>query len=218
MDADVYDEDYFLRGRQSGKSLYQDYRWLPELTVPMVSRIVAHCGIEKSHTILDFGCSRGYIVRAFRELGYQAYGVDVSEWAVKNADESVGKYCWLQKGAAMLSAYEDAPFWPTEFDWVIAKDVLEHVPNVASVIDDLRQNAKIGIFAVVPLSSIDGKRYEVEEYEKDITHIHRLSLKTWAGMFMLPEWTVEASYRVGGVKDNYASWAMGNGFIKAVRQ
>ena len=32
-----YDEDYFLRGKQTGKSLYEDYRWLPELTRPMVA-------------------------------------------------------------------------------------------------------------------------------------------------------------------------------------
>src|SRR5436305_1382867 len=84
-----YDEDYFLRGKESGKSLYSDYRWLPELTIPMVCAMIRHLGIGPDDTVLDFGCARGYVVKAFQELGYIAYGYDTSEWAVQNADPAV---------------------------------------------------------------------------------------------------------------------------------
>ena len=30
-----FDEDYYERGAETGKSLYSHYRWMPELTIPM---------------------------------------------------------------------------------------------------------------------------------------------------------------------------------------
>src|SRR5579862_3672374 len=91
-DGSVYDESYFLRGKESGKSLYENYRWMPDLTIPMVQRIIEHCGIRRGDSILDFGCARGYVVRAFRELGYNAYGYDISRWAIENADLAAYPY------------------------------------------------------------------------------------------------------------------------------
>lgn len=203
--SDAYDEDYFMRGKESGKSLYHDYRWLPDLTIPMVKRMIDHLGIRKDQTILDFGCARGYTVKAFRQLGYLAFGVDSSKWAIENCDPEVKEYVW--EGSIT-----------ERIDWVIAKDVLEHVKPVQSTIKQLMQCARIGVFAVVPLEGPRGK-YVVPDYELDITHIHRKQLKWWAAYFMDVGWSVTASYRVRGIKDNYyqPDWVKGNGFITARR-
>ena len=48
-----------------------------------------------------------------------------------------------------------------------------------------------------------------------MTHRQRLTLASWARLFIEPGWRVEASYRVPGVKDNYAQHARGNGFVTA---
>lgn len=202
----MYDADYFLRGKETGKSLYENYRWLPELTIPMVEAIIAHCGIDKADHILDFGCARGYIVRAFYELGYDAWGYDTSEWALENADPKIKNRL---RNDELLSCYD--------YEWIIAKDVLEHVPRVADVIEELMAMATIGLFIVVPLAMFDGQPYVVSDYEKDVTHIHRFSLGTWTRFFIQPGWAVTASYKVPGVKDNYSQYAKGNGFITCRR-
>lgn len=207
--SEVYDADYYLRGTTSGKSLYCDYRWLPRLTIPMVKRIIEHCGIEKNHRVLDFGCARGYVVRAFRELGFNAFGADVSEWALANADEAA--YPFVDTVQAMLKNSDD------KYDWIVAKDVLEHVVDVQNVINDIMASAQVGVFAVVPLSLFDGHPYVVASYEQDVTHVHRLCLGTWAGMFMRPGWSVDGRYALSGVKGNYASWEKGNGFLTCRR-
>lgn len=205
-----YDADYFLRGIETGKSLYQGYQWLPDLTIPMVVRVIAHCGIKPNHTILDFGCSRGYVVRAFREMGYDAWGVDISEWAVKNCDETVRPF---------IATHSYVPRCSRTYDWIIAKDVLEHIPMVQETIHDLMRASRIGVFAVVPLSEKDGDPYLFPDYEKDITHIHRLTLASWATMFMKPGWSVEGRFHVEGIKENkvYACYEKGNGFVTARR-
>lgn len=206
-----YDADYFLRGKESGKSLYTDYRWMPELTISMVEVMIDYLGIRKGDRILDFGCARGYTVKAFRKLGYEAFGIDVSEWAIRNADEEIKPFLNWTNNSPLLQ--------PEEFDWIIAKDVLEHIPTCVATVSYLMQSASVGVFAVVPLSAKDGAPYVVEDYEKDITHIHRLTLSTWTQMFTRTDWLVEALYRIEGIKDNYykPGWEAANGFITAQR-
>ena len=203
-----YDEDYFLRGKETGKSLYKDYRWLPDLTVPMCERIAEHCEMEMTDRILDFGCARGYSVKAFRILGFEAWGVDVSSWAISNADPDVRDYVSLEWPAAPV-------------DWIIAKDVLEHISFHAleDVVQQLFQ-ARKGILVVVPLAfrpSISEKwQYVVPEYEADVTHVVRWPLEVWTDLFLkfMPAgWQIQAQYRVKGIKDNYSQFEKGNGFI-----
>src|SRR6185295_5944869 len=107
----------------------------------------------------------------------------------------------------------------------IAKDVLEHVqserafpgPTLAETVVSFLKYARKGIFVVVPLARPQAnvqRRYMIEDYEKDVTHCQRLTLPEWAGMFMQPGWSVMASFRVPGVKDNWyrQGWEYGNGF------
>ena len=209
MNGAEYDAEYFLRGKESGKSLYEDYRWMPGLTIPMAQAIVTHCRMPKGTKVLDFGCARGYLVKALHEIGYNGFGIDVSQWAIDNCDP---------EASGLVSLHSRTDPYPSA-EWIIAKDVLEHVPSVRFVINDLMMMAEKGLFVVVPLSRFDNGRYVIEEYEKDVTHIHRLTLATWVGMFLQPGWRVEAAYRLPGVKDNYArpGWEYGNGFVTARR-
>ena len=201
-----YDADYFLRGKETGKSLYTAYRWLPDLTIPMVCAMIRHLEIAHDASVLDFGCARGYVVRAFREMGYNAWGYDVSRWAIENADESVRE--WL--------ICNESALFGRSFDWVIAKDVLEHVKDLDAAVDLLMDCAVDGVFAVVPLSH-NAMTYDVADYDLDVTHVHRRPLSWWVSHFHRPGWSVEGCYRVRGVKDNYAEYPTGNGFIVARR-
>ena len=87
-----FDREYFEQGPMTGKSLYTNYRWLPELTLPLCHHIVTYCGIESEERILDFGCAKGFVVHGLRLLGYEAFGVDVSEYAIAQAPKEVNGY------------------------------------------------------------------------------------------------------------------------------
>ena len=202
-----YDENYYMRGKELGISGYTSYSWLPDMTVPMAGAIVTHCRMMDTDRILDFGCARGYLVKALRMLGYDTYGVDVSQWATENCDEEVREY---------VSVADDEDDLP-KVDWIIAKDVLEHIPYVSYTVSRLMACAEKGVFIVVPLSPHEASPYVVPDYEGDATHCQRRTLSGWIDMFIRPGWSVEASYRVPGIKDNYASWEKGNGFLTARR-
>lgn len=208
MDA-RYDADYFLRGKATGKSLYENYRWLPDLTIPMAERITEHLGIEIDDSILDFGCARGYVVRALLELDFEnVRGLDVSEWALKNCDPKV-------KGKLSNT-------WPDQVDWIIAKDVLEHVPlnELGGILERMAAVARKGVFIVVPLSSDMSMPYIVRDYEEDVTHVIRWPLTAWVSELHAAfdhTWEISARYRVVGIKDNYSQWQRGNGFLTVRR-
>jgi len=107
----------------------------------------------------------------------------------------------------------------SDYDWIIAKDVLEHIPDVRLTVKHLMQHADTGIFAVVPLSKENHAPYVIPDYEKDVTHCQRLDLATWAMMFMEPGWHVTAAYQMAWIKENWyrPEWDYGNGFIVARR-
>jgi hypothetical protein len=209
--AAKYDYDYFVRGKEAGVSLYEDYRWLPELTIPMVKAIQLHLGIKPGHTVCDFGCARGYVVKAFRRIGVEAFGMDASEWAIANCDPAVKPFVLLGTSPRFR-----------HYDWMIAKDVLEHVDEaeLEALVPELLAAARCGVFVVVPLSPARGAPYVCPDYEKDVTHVVRWDLATWADLFQRhggSRFTVRTSHAVPGVKENWSEWPQSNGFLSLVR-
>lgn len=208
--VDPYSKSYYLYGKRTGLSLYENFRWLPELTIPMCKRIVEFLGADANDTFLDFGCARGYSVKALRQLGYEAYGIDISDWAIRNCDFEVRDF--VTRGNVPLA----------DFDWILAKDVLEHIPN-----DDLEHVLKVfgncatkGVFIVVPLSYEDNTPYVAPEYEKDVTHVQRRTLCSWCDLIhehVGSRFKIVGRYILDGVKDNWAHYPKANGFITAIR-
>ncbi len=213
LDSSIYDDRYYLHGKENHLSLYENYRWLPTLSKSMVVIIAQKLGITTEDTILDFGAARGYIVRAFRELGYQAWGVDASAWAIENCDPAVKQY--VSRVPEMSGFDTRGTTYLDEYDYVIAKDVLEHIPKftLQNTIEQLIKSARKGLFVVVPLSPSDGEPYVAPEYEQDVTHCQRLTLDSWVALLTYHGFCTTGVYRIPGVKDNYAQFAEGNGFI-----
>lgn len=198
----LFDADYYERGLEKGISGYSNYRWMPELTIPMCATLNETLGITRQDRILDFGCAKGYAVRAFRLLYRQAWGYDISPYAVQAADTEVRKFVSNKMPSGT-------------FDWVIAKDVFEHIDynSIEQVIQRLSAKGK-KLFCVVPLGA-DGK-FVVPSYDLDMTHRIREPLTWWISLLTRNGFDVRsASYAHFGLKMNYAKWKLGNGFIVA---
>ena len=201
---EVYDEDYFERGIATGKSLYENYRWIPELTIPMTMAIIDYLGIKRGDSVIDFGCAKGFMVKALRMLGRDAMGIDVSRYAISNADPDVRGCCFRR-----VNGYAPCPELP--FDFCIAKDVFEHI-EPASLALDLHNITVDCLFVIVPLA--ENGRYRVPAYEMDSTHINRWSTDEWTVFFTENGWRLTGfEYRIPGIKDNWASFEKGNGFF-----
>lgn len=216
VDDTPYSEDYFERGVEKGLSLYTDYRWMGRPTIDMCNRIAEYIDLAAGDAVLDFGCAKGFVVKALRVLGYQAWGTDISRYAIDCVDPDVAQYCWWTRRMDVdgLVPPSAAAAW-SAYDSVIAKDVLEHIP-AAQLPDLLRALAEVSrsLFVAVPLG--DGERYFIEEYELDRTHVVRQPTDWWCSTLELSGWRVrDHRHRLNGVKDHWATYPLGNLFVSA---
>ena len=198
-----FDREYYEQGTMTGKSLYTNYRWLPELTLPLAHHIAVDCNLDKHQTICDFGCAKGYLVYALRLLGYESYGVDISKYAISKAPKEVNGHVTCIEPLAEFGFY----------DWIICKDILEHIPyeDIDSQLMMLRNSCK-KMMVMVPLG--DGEKYFIDAYEKDVTHAIRENLDWWIRLFESVGFKIaKASYEMGPYKENWQIHPTGNGFF-----
>jgi 2-polyprenyl-3-methyl-5-hydroxy-6-metoxy-1,4-benzoquinol methylase len=70
-------------------------------------------------SVLDAGCAMGFLVEALRERGVEAWGIDVSEYAISQVHESAKEFCEVGSLAEPLSR---------RYDLIVSIEVLEHIP------------------------------------------------------------------------------------------
>lgn len=75
-------------------------------------------------TVLDAGCAWGFLVECLRNRGVEAWGVDISEYAIEHVQPEIRPYCHV----GSLSEPLPEPL-PKEFDLVVTIEVLEHMPE-----------------------------------------------------------------------------------------
>jgi len=170
-----YDEGYFMNGITTQKSNYQNYRWIPEKIRSEIDTIIELLELTHDQVIIDYGAAFGFYVKAFREKGFNAYGVDFSPYAVKQSqkDPETADYMVCSRNIIKVGL--------KTIDWVIAKDVLEHL-TLDDLFDFLREVKEIGadLFVMVPLAKYDGGRYIIVQSENDKGHILRRSENWWS--------------------------------------
>ena len=148
---------------------YFDDRYNHEEYYPLMKEI-AKClkSICFPTYVLDVGCAMGYLVKAFQDLGVKSIGVDVSEYALKNAivDE------------VFLMDAEKLGFKRNSFDLITAMDVVEHLEKPKKFASEAYRILKPSgyLFVVTPKpNTLDAK--------KDPTHISIFPEKEWLKIF-----------------------------------
>lgn len=200
-DGNFYDEDYFERGRASGKSWFENYRWLPNRSFREAIAIIDHLKLDKNSFILDVGCAKGFLVKALRELEIKAEGCDVSGYALSFAPDG----CWVS---------DNFDAWQTRakrYTHAFLKDVLEHntPEQLHNTLLAIGFVAPI-LMAIVPLG--DGGKYRIGEYHLDVSHILIQDEKWWIKRFEESDWKVKSkTYHIAGIKDNWQHHARGVG-------
>ena len=210
--SEYFNEDYYERGAETGKSLYSHYRWMPELTIPMAHHIAKYMDLDDNEKVLDFGCAKGFTVKALRLLGYKAYGVDVSEYAVSQIEEHTRKWCGVIKPQEPLVCAEFG------YDWILCKDILEHVPyeHISKQMEVFYRGGK-NLFIIVPIGR-NGK-YLIDSYEQDKSHFIKEDIDWWCNEVVDAGFDIaKATYDLGPFKKNWQFEPEGNALIIANRR
>ncbi len=113
-----YGQSYFDGPREYGYGGYfYDGRWKP-----VARDIVDHFGLKRGDRVLDIGCAKGFLVKDLLGLGIDAYGLDVSSYALINCEPEV-------IGRLHLGSAEHTPFPDASFSAVISINTLHNLPR-----------------------------------------------------------------------------------------
>jgi len=117
--ADFYGEPYYRGRGQEGAGSPADPS--DEASVERVADGIAH-EID-AQRVLDAGCATGRLVDALRRRGVDAWGLDISPWAIKQIADELQPYCSVGSVTDPLTR---------SYDLVTCIDVLDHLPPAAA--------------------------------------------------------------------------------------
>lgn len=115
-------------------------------------------------TVLDAGCAKGFLVEQLRRRGTPAWGVDISDYAISQAHDSIRTFCSVGSIAA--------PF-ERRYDLITCIEVVEHMPalEAARAIENLCAHSDDILFSSSP-----------HDYA-EVTHINVQPAEYWAEVF-----------------------------------
>ncbi len=119
-----YGQAYFDGTRDTGYGGYRcDGRW-----VPIAEDIVQHFGLKPGQRVLDVGGAKGFLVKDLMKAcpGLEAFGLDISEYAVMNCEPEV-------VGRMHLGDCRKLPFPDGSFDAVISINAIHNVDRADCV-------------------------------------------------------------------------------------
>ena len=151
-DGKLFDDYYYAHG--CGAPYRRDEGWLAQFG-RIADAIVREI---QPHTVLDVGCAIGLLVETLRQRGVEAYGVDVSEYAIEQVHPSVRTYCRV--GGAT------EPFG-RRYDLITCIEVLEHMPpeQAQGAIANLCAHADGVLFSSSPLDYAEVTHFNVQPPE-----------------------------------------------------
>ena len=156
--SQLYDEQYFLHG--CGSPYERSDEWL-QFFGAIADRIVR--GISPG-SVLDVGCAMGFLVEGLRDRGVEAYGLDVSEYAIEHVRDDLKSCCWV--GSVLDSL-------PRRYDLVVCIEVLEHLRP---------QDAETAVAHLCAAGSDILVSSSPSDYD-EVTHFNVQPPEYWASLF-----------------------------------
>ena len=128
-------------------------------------------------TVLDAGCAWGLLVECLRARGVEAYGVDISEYAIQHVHADIQQYCRVGSITDPL---------PQRYDLIVSIEVFEHMPpaDLEQAIANLCQYSDNIVMSSTPL-----------DY-KEATHLNVQPPDYWARQFARHQFIRDLDYDV----------------------
>lgn len=137
MDELDFGEEYFLH--DCGRPYRRDEHWLS-----FFSRIADHIVREiRPRRVLDAGCAMGLLVEALRERGVEAFGLDLSSYAIARVPAPVREFCWQ---ASITDELDE------RYDLIVCQEVLPHLPldDAERAVANFCRHSDDVLFSVMP--------------------------------------------------------------------
>lgn len=129
---------------------------------------------QSNATTLDIGCFNGFFVKKLLSLGYDARGIDFNKSAVAYGREKLGLDARVST-QTLEKLFEQGD----RFDVITLFEVLEHLPDVRGVLDDVAKLLKDG--GVIIISTPNNKMCWRPALDYPPHHLSRFTMKSLEG-------------------------------------
>jgi SAM-dependent methyltransferase len=169
-----FDESYFKTEAYAQVSFnkYSQYWWSNRYYALLVRRHASGHG-----RLLEVGCGLGHLLTWLVD-SYQVFGTDINAWALEQARQNVP-----QGHFVLLSAENMGSFFDQAFQVVIAKHVVEHLPNPEQAIAEMSRVLAPGGLLLIATPNLDSPMRLRKQSGwigyKDPTHISLKSPSEW---------------------------------------
>ncbi len=112
----LYGQEYFDGSRDYGYGGYKyDGRWQP-----VAKDIIDYFKLNKGDKVLDIGCAKGFLVKDLCDLGIEAIGIDISQYAINNSIDGLKDRLYLANASKL-------PFPNDTFDAVLSINTIHNL-------------------------------------------------------------------------------------------
>jgi GT2 family glycosyltransferase len=141
MPVSKYGPDYYEANGRLGPSQYcrENLHWL-QFFGAIADELIRQLN---PRTVLDVGCAKGFLVESLRDRGVEAWGFDVSDYAISEVRPDIRPFCWV--GTPKTSISKD-------YDLITCIEVCEHLtqPEAEEAIRQMTMHADTILFSSTP--------------------------------------------------------------------
>jgi SAM-dependent methyltransferase len=168
--------DYFDGDRIHG---YGGFNYLERFWKPVIPTIIEHYQIDNSSKVLDVGCAKGYFLYDLKQElpGVSISGVDISEYAIKNAKSEV-------KESLQVANATKLPFKDDSFDFVMSINTVHNLnrEECAISLQEIERVSRGGSFITVDAYRNDEEKARMEAW--NLTALTMMAVEEWKDFFL----------------------------------
>ena len=150
--ANIYNSpEYYVKEDEQREIYlgYHDYMMLENHLTFVADELLRPLKHIEKGKLLDIGCGMGIMLNHFRELGWDAFGLDISSYAVEYARDKFGLNVFT-------GVVEDFDFPQSSLDLVTLILTLEHLTNPRGTLEVINRLMKPGAVVMIATHDIDG--------------------------------------------------------------
>jgi 2-polyprenyl-3-methyl-5-hydroxy-6-metoxy-1,4-benzoquinol methylase len=133
---------------EGGAGYYQ----FEEVNLPVMELLTkARQSMPAGQSVLDLGCGRGRLAMEMEKLGYRVTGIEANPVATSVARGRMGEL--IEIDLAQFKHISEA-LAGRRFDWIVASDVMEHLPYPEETLNFYKQFLKPGGKLIVSVPNI----------------------------------------------------------------